>query len=265
MIRETLHRLAKPAVLAALICSSAGSSAAEATPAQSDANGPDGTPLACNFFFRLKGGWDSRPGVASLDASTDCDSYHIYLANHPTDRARSTFSISETAWAGSLTYHLSDMPMDEVVLLLEPSRQPTRVLARRGSDRINFIVGRVPFTAPPARSLLPRSQSQSTAVARARSSVSSGGSAPAAPRSAPVGTWRAQGVILELHPDGTFARVSNPVFGGFGGVVGMDDSGSYEVHGNQIVLRGMVRERTCSYSQAGQNRLVCNGVAYHKE
>ena len=220
MIRTIRRRLAAPLVLAAVICLSPGSSAANATPAQSNAKGPDGTPLACNFALRLNGSPDPRSGVDSMDASTDCDGYHIYLVNHPTDRGRSIFSISETGSPAPLMYHLADMPLDEVLLLLEPSRQPTRILGRRRSDRIDFIVGRVPFTGPPPRALLPRTPSRGPAAGAAQRSGPSNGAATAAPLNAPVGSWRAQGVILEFRPNRTFARVSNSRFGSFGGVVG---------------------------------------------
>lgn len=137
------------AISIVLICFPVGSSAAKVTPGQSDEKGPDGTPLACNFNFRLQGGSDPT------GASTDCDSYHIILFKHPYNPAQSTFSISRTGSTKPLTYHLADMPQDEPVLLLEPGRQPTRIIARRRTERLDFIVGRVPFTRPPPKSLLP--------------------------------------------------------------------------------------------------------------
>jgi hypothetical protein len=264
MIRKILRRLTTQAVLGSLISLSVGSSAANGTPGQSDAMGPGGTPLACNFAFRLKGGSDSRPGVDSLDASTDCDTYHIYLANHPTDRARSTFTISETGSTGSWTYHLADMPLDEVVLLLKPGRQSTRVLARRGNERINFIVGRTPFTGPQPGALSPRYSSGGPAAVASQAS-SPAGTPPAASKNALVGSWRAVGVILELRADGTFSRVSHSSFGSFGGVIGLDDNGSFEVRGDQIAFHGTIREQTCAFSLTSRNELVLCDSNYHRE
>jgi hypothetical protein len=225
----------------------------------SQEKGPDGTPLACNFHFSLRGTPDSRPGVASLDASTDCDSYHIYLKNHPRDRIQSTFSIAEAGSTGPRTYHLSDMPLDEVLLLLEPNGQPTRVLARRGIDRINFIVGRLPFRATPPRALAPRSPG------RHQEDAARAGTAPPSVK-ALLGEWRTQGVILMLRPDGTFSKVSNSSYGGFGGIIGVDDGGTYEVRGNEIVFRGvMPTPRTCSFVLTGWDQLSLCGQSYRKQ
>src|SRR5688572_25041542 len=127
-------------VMAAVMSALLGAFPASADAAQSP---DDLSSIACNFFFRLKGGTGASPldfSVNTLDSSTDCDSYHIYLSNHPTDRSQSTVRISETAATGFMTYHLADMPLNVVVLLLTPERSPTRVLARRETDRITFVV-----------------------------------------------------------------------------------------------------------------------------
>jgi hypothetical protein len=163
MLRQIHARFLLPVVLT-LVCATLGwPSVDHAAAGQSPA---DVGSIACNFFFRLKGGPGNTPSVNSLDSSTDCDSYHIYLSNHPTDRSQSTVRISETGISGFMTYHVTDMPLDVVVLLLTPSKQPTRVLARRQADRINFIVGRKPFQEPPPTALLPRSSSRGETLPR---------------------------------------------------------------------------------------------------
>jgi hypothetical protein len=151
------------------------------------------------------------------------------------------------------------MPLDVVVLLLTPGKQPTRVLASRQADRITFIVGRMPFEQPPPSSLLPRASTRSEASLPPRQLASSGTA------NALLGSWRTVGVILELRADGTFSRVSNSGFGQFGGVVGVDDNGKFEVRGDQVVFRGTIRERTCTYSFTPQNELVLCDTRYHRE
>ena len=164
------------------------------------------------------------------------------------------FTISQRG-SENVTYYLADMPLEEPVLLLDPSRAATRVIARRRVDRIDFVVGRAPFRAAPPRALLPRTPAPA-------STASGGGSRPSgAPLSSDmaVGSWRTQGMILELRADGRFDKVSNVSFGSFG----FNDSGSYEVRGNQITLRGLIRkEWTCELSATA---LMCDGVAFRKE
>ena len=116
---------------------------------QSDEKGPDGTPLACNFNLRLQG--DADP----TGVSTTCDPYSFNLFRHPFAADRSTFEISGGGLSKPLTYHVADMPLDEPVLLLESDKKPTRIIARRRVDRVDFIVGRIPFKAPPPKALLP--------------------------------------------------------------------------------------------------------------
>ena len=116
---------------------------------QSDEKGPDGTPLACNFNLRLAGGTDPTGN------SSTCDTYHFNLFRHPFKAEQSTFQISGKGLSDPFTYHLADMPLNEPVLLLEPNKAPTRIIARRRADRIDFVVGRVPFKAPPPKALLP--------------------------------------------------------------------------------------------------------------
>jgi hypothetical protein len=259
MLQKNFYQRSLPVVLTVVLTNVVGLSSTFAAAGQSS---DDVASMACNFFFRLKGEASLAPSVTSLDASTDCDSYHIYLHNHPTDRSQSTFWISETGTSGSMTYHVADMPLDVVVLLLTPGKQPTRVLARRQSDRLNFIVGRKPFEQPPPTALLPRSSSRAEG-APPRVPHSTGASPARA--TALLGSWRTQGAILELHADGTFAKVSNSAWGVFGGVGGVDDNGTFEVRDNQIVFRGMIRERTCAYSLTPQNELMLCDVRYHRE
>jgi hypothetical protein len=116
---------------------------------QSIERGPDGTPLACNFNLRLQGGEDPT-GI-----STTCDTYGFNLFKHPLSVERSTFAVSEDARSKPLTYHVADMPLNAPVLLLKADETATRVIARRRADRIDFLVGRVPFKGPPPNSLLP--------------------------------------------------------------------------------------------------------------
>jgi len=133
-----------------VVCLSGSSSVARLSAGQVEEKGPDGTPLACNFNFRLQGGSDPT------GASTDCDSYHISLYKHPYNSVESTFEISQRgSTAKPLTYRVADMPLDEPVLLLDGSRKATRVISRRRADRIDFIVGRAFFAGPPPKSLLP--------------------------------------------------------------------------------------------------------------
>src|SRR5215510_176050 len=121
MKRQKFYQISLRVALTAAFAAPVWPSVTTATAGQSVA---DKASIACNFFFRLKGGTGSSPSVNSLDSSTDCDSYHIYLSNHPTDRSESTFRILETGAAGSMTYHVADMPFDEVVLLLTPMKEP---------------------------------------------------------------------------------------------------------------------------------------------
>jgi len=214
-----------------------GSVALGAIPGQSDERGPDGTPLACNFHFRLEVVRGIQVGTDPTAVSTDCDNYHIYLAKNPSDPSTGVFTISQLG-SEKLTYHLTDMPLDEPVLLLDPSRTATRVIARRRVDRIDFTVGRAPFSSPPPKALLPRTPAP-------RSAADTGGSRSAGaplPASLAVGSWRTQGMILEVRADGRFEKVSNFSLGSFA----FNDSGSYEVRGNQITFRGVFRkEWTC--------------------
>lgn len=78
-----------------------------------------------------------------------------------------------------------------------------------------------------------------------------------------VGTWRSQGVILTLHADGRFDRVSNSSYGSFGGLVGVDDSGTYEVRGQELILNGMMTRR-CEFSLSGGTLTLCR-IAYRRE
>lgn len=115
---------------------------------QSDDKAPDGTPLACNFHLRLKG--DDPTGT-----STTCGAYQFILFAHPFNLNQSTFQISGNDLSKALTYHLADMPLDEPVVLLQPDKTPMRIVSMRRADRINFLVGRVPFKAHPPKALLP--------------------------------------------------------------------------------------------------------------
>jgi hypothetical protein len=79
-----------------------------------------------------------------------------------------------------------------------------------------------------------------------------------------VGSWRTVGLILILRANGIFERVSNSSYGSFGGIVGLDDGGSYSVSGEEIALHGMVIKRTCKYSLRGDTLTLC-GVNYTRE
>ena len=264
MIRKILRCFATRLVLTLVICPSGLFSTRLATAGQSDTSGPGGTPLACNFNFRLQVGSTLQVGSDPMAASTDCDSYHFYLAKNAYDPAQGTFTVSQRGSTDRMMYHLADMPLNEPVLLLEPNRQPTRVIARRRADRIDFIVGRAAFTGPPPYSLLPRTPSQGSSPTGSQLPVPAGATGTAQ-RNMLIGSWSAEGVILKLNGDGTFTRVSHSSHGRFGGVIGVDDNGSYVVRGAEIVLNGHLRQRTCSYSQGGQTSLVCDGVTYRKE
>ncbi len=131
------------------ICMSLAGAAIGVAATQSIERGPDGTPLACNFNLRLQGGEDPT-GI-----STTCDTYGFNLFKHPFSVERSTFAVSEDARSKPMTYHVADMPLNAPVLLLKADKTATRVIARRRADRIDFLVGRVPFKGPPPNSLLP--------------------------------------------------------------------------------------------------------------
>jgi hypothetical protein len=252
MTRHTFRRLV-PVAAFALFSLPARASASPAEPGWRQERGPDGTALACNFNFPLQ-------EVGSGDASTDCDGHYIALGRNSYAVANSTITVRPPGSFHAMNYRLGDLPLGEPVLLLHGTRQPTRVIARRRGDRVDFVVGQTAFKAPPPHSLLPRAVSASRndatptpthAVAARRAS---GGEL--------TGTWRAQGVLLTLRADGSFSRVSHSSYGVFGAGV-MDDHGSYELHGNEVVLSGM-RKRTCVYD--GRNAaLVCSGVSYRME
>lgn len=59
----------------------------------------------------------------------------------------------------SLVYQLGDLPLDQPVLLLTSERQPTSVVIRRGTVRLDFVVGTKPISEGPSYRLLPRRQS----------------------------------------------------------------------------------------------------------
>src|SRR5262245_53038891 len=151
-----------PVMLVALIATCLGPFLAGADAGQSSR---DIASIACNEALHIKGGGGGSPVVGSLDVSTDCDSYHLYLHNHPTDRSQSTLEISERGTNGSMTYYLADMRPNVVELLLTPERRPTRVLARlrvndpKLPDAVNVIVSRKPFEEPPPDAIVPRSSS----------------------------------------------------------------------------------------------------------
>src|SRR5262249_11485876 len=138
----------------------------------------------------------------------------------------------------------------------------TRVLARRGTDRIQFIVGRRQFEQPPPKALLPRSSSRAEGVLQ--SGAPSHTNASAAGTNALLGSWRTAGATLALRADGTFARVSNSGFGQCGGVIGVDDNGRFDVQADRILFHGSLRDRTCTYSFNAQNELVLCDVPYHR-
>lgn len=79
-----------------------------------------------------------------------------------------------------------------------------------------------------------------------------------------TGTWRSPGVILTLNADGSFSRTSNSAYGSFGGVVGLDDAGTYEVRDGVLVLEGAMRTRECEYSLQGSQMTLC-GIPYSRE
>ena len=54
-----------------------------------------------------------------------------------------------------MTYHIADMRLDIVRHALIPNEPRTRILVRRRIDRVNLIVGRVPFEKPPREALFP--------------------------------------------------------------------------------------------------------------
>lgn len=212
---------------------------------------PDGTPLACNFNFRLLG---TEP------ASTDCGRYHIYLDRHAAGPLLSTFFIDEEGTLERMTYRLVDMPVDEHLLLLDGHQAASRIVSRRRADRIDFTVGVATFKAPPPRALRPYTTvAAERHVSPVAPAVTSG--PPAAGRI--VGSWVTQGSILILRADGTFSRVSQTAPGAFGGIVGVDDAGTYETQGAQVSLKGNFRTRTCSFT-AGQV-LDCEGTVYRRE
>lgn len=216
--------------------------------AQAEGRAPDGTPLACNFHFRLEVRSVLQVATNPLVVSTDCDSYHIRLDKNASDTSRATFSISQ-AGEQAFTYYLRDMPLEEPLLLLDPERAATRIVARRRLDRLDFLVGSAPFKAVPPQALLPRAPS----AAASRSATG-----PAS-KDTLVGSWRTQGMILVIHHNGRFDKVSNVSYGSFG----FNDSGTYEVRGNSVVFRGMLRhEWSCEFSTG---RLTCDGVSYRKE
>jgi hypothetical protein len=133
----------------AVACLSGAFSAPETAAGQTDEKGPDGTPLACNFHFRIRGAEDPT------GSSTTCDTYQFNLFLQPFNRDQSTFQISAADLSKPLTYHLRDMPPDEPVVLLKPDKTPLRIVSMRRADRLNFLVGRVPFKAHPPKALLP--------------------------------------------------------------------------------------------------------------
>jgi hypothetical protein len=135
-----------------------------------------------------------------------------------------------------------------------------------GQNRALYLLGTFPLHEIGLYATTYESIRESLQISGEPSATKSAPGGTVAP-SALVGAWRAEGIILELRADRSFARVSNSSFGALGGVLGVDDSGSYEVHGDQIVLHGhgLLRERTCSYSQAVHNNLVCDGVTYVKK
>lgn len=259
MTRQNFYQISLRFVLTVAFAAPVWPSVTTAAAGQSRA---DMASIACNFSLRLKEGTGESPSVNSLDSSTDCDSYHIYLSHHPTDRTQSTFRVSEPGAPGSMTYHVADMPFDEVVLLFTPRKEPTRVLARRQADRIGFIVGRTSFEQPPPRALLPRSSSRrESSATQVPGRI---GTSPALLNEL-IGSWRTQGAILELRANGTFSKVSNSSYGTFGGVIGVDDNGNFEQRGGQIYFRGTMRERTCAFSLTTQNELVVCDVRYRRE
>ena len=115
---------------------------------QAEEKAPDGTPIACNFNVRLK-------GEDPTGSFTTCDAYEFNLFTHPFNVDQSFFRISGGDLPKPLTFHLSDMPLDEPLILLKPDKTPMRIVSMRRADRINFLVGRVPFKAHPPRALLP--------------------------------------------------------------------------------------------------------------
>jgi hypothetical protein len=267
MIRAILRWFTTRVVLTAAISLSGLVFAGLAAAAQSALKGPDGTLLACNFNFRLQVESTLQVGSDPMAASTNCDSYHIYLAKNRSDPAQATFTISQTGSTDRLTYHLADMPLNVPVLLLEPGRQPTRVIARRGADRIDFTVGRTPFTGPPPQTLLPRTPAAGSAATRAPGSGSQASATRPAPGttvapSALVGSWQTQGLILIFRADGTFQRVSHSSVGSFGGV--LDDGGTYTVQGDQLSIDGNILKRACTFA-VGPNTLTFCGTTYSRE
>jgi hypothetical protein len=157
-----------------------------------------------------------------------------------------------------MTYHVADMPLNVVVVLVTPREELTRVLAQRQMDRILFIVGRMPFEEPPRTALHPRSSSRVATAPQAPPSNATGAA------NALIGSWRTVGADLELRTNGTFSRVSHSGRGQYGGVIALDDEGRFDVQGDRIVFHGLARERTCAYSFSPQNELLLCGVAYHR-
>ncbi len=264
MIRAMLRCFTTRVVLTAAMSLSGLVSAGLAAAAQSVLKGPDGTLLACNFNFRLQVESTLQVGSDPMAVSTDCDSYHIYLAKNRSDPAQATFTIAQTGATDRLTYHVADMPLNVPVLLLDPGRQPTRVIARRGADRIDFTVGRTPFTGPPPQTLLPRTPAAGSAATRAPVSGSQTSAAPGATVApgALVGSWRTQGLILIFRANGTFQRVSNSSYGSFGGI--LDDGGTYTVQGDQLSIEGNMVKRSCPFA-VGPNTLTFCGTTYSRE
>lgn len=252
MTRHTVRRLARVAAFV-LVSLPAAASASPPEPGWQE-RGPDGTVLACNFNFALQ-------SVGSGDASTDCDGHYIALARNAYVVVSGTITVRPPGAVHEMTYRLGDMPLNEPVLLLDGARQPTRVIARRRGDRVDFVVGQTAFRAPPPRLLLPRTVSASRNDATPTSSDAVATRRPSG--GGLIGTWRAQGVLLTLRADGSFSRVSHSSPGVFGAGV-MDDHGSYEVHGGEVVLHGGMYKRTCGYDGRSAS-LVCNGVSYRLE
>ena len=218
-----------------------------ASAGQVEGRAPDGTPLACNFHFRLEVRAGLQVATDPLMVSTDCDGYHIRLDKNPGDPSQGTFSISLTGEQAS-TYHLTDMPLEEPLLLLDPDRTATRIVARRRLDRIDCLVGTAAFRSVPPRSLMPR-----TPVASPRSADKG-----PVTRDLLLGNWRSQGMSLVIRPNGRFDKISTVSYGSFG----FNDSGSYEVRGSTVVFRGLIREWSCDLAAA---RLTCDGVSYRRD
>jgi hypothetical protein len=232
----------------------AAAAASAARPAQSVDRAPDGTPLACNFHFRLEVSRDLQVSTDPAVVSTDCDTYHFYLQKNATDSSKGVFSITPTG-SPRFTYYMSDMPLNEPVLLLDPSRAATRIVAQRRFDRIDFVVGRAQFSGVPPKSLLPRTP---PAPYAANSGTSASASTPVS-KDLLVGSWRTQGMIVQIRSDGRFDKISNVSLGTFG----FNDSGTYEIYGSQIIFRGTLRrEWICEYATA---ELKCDGISFQKE